>query len=62
MIEKRGFELNMPMGTMPPEKGITIGQDDEHRTVLLYGPEEEQRALFQGCGKKRRNNTFLGHS
>jgi len=35
MTEKRGFELNMPKGTMPPEKGITIGQEDEHRTALL---------------------------
>jgi hypothetical protein len=35
MIEKRGFELNMSMGTTPPEKGITIGQENEHRTVLL---------------------------
>jgi hypothetical protein len=35
MIEKRGFELNMPMETKPTEKGITIGQGGGHRTVLL---------------------------
>jgi len=35
MIEKRGFELNMPMGTTPPEKGITVGQEDKQGTVPL---------------------------
>jgi hypothetical protein len=56
MIGKRGSELNMAIGTMTPEKSITIGKVDEHKTALLQRPEE--RALFQGRRKSEETTLF----
>jgi hypothetical protein len=49
----------MPMGTMTPEKGITIGHVDEHRTALFVGPRRRTKSPFSGPWKKSEETTLF---
>jgi hypothetical protein len=55
MTGKRGFELNMPMGTMTPEKSITIGQVDDHKTVLLQA-QKNKEPFFRAVEKVKKQH------